>query len=115
MNSNTEKYYAIAAQEVASNKFIPGIMAKAFSDANGDEKITIAIYLRLRVIQLEEQFEKEKAKQYQNIKSKKENELSQHTLMSSKGYRAGVYYSKHKIFVWSILMGFTLLFIWSLT
>jgi hypothetical protein len=56
MNKVEEHLYAIAAQEVAAKKFIPALMAKAFSDADGDEKKSIARYIKLRVQQLTEEY-----------------------------------------------------------
>ncbi|MDO9541003.1 MAG: hypothetical protein Q7J98_01600 [Kiritimatiellia bacterium] len=56
MNTNEEYFYETAAQEVATKQFVPGLMAKAFSECNGDEKKTIARYIKYRVGQLQEQF-----------------------------------------------------------
>jgi hypothetical protein len=56
MNKLEHHLYATAAQEVAAKKFVPALMAKAFSDADGDEKKTIARYIKLRVQHLAEEF-----------------------------------------------------------
>ena len=53
MNSIEEQFYEIAAQEVAERRLIAAILAKAFSEADGDERKTVARYLKLRVEQLE--------------------------------------------------------------
>lgn len=55
MNKLEEHLYATAAQEVAAKRFVPALMAKAFSDADGDEKKSIARYIKLRVQQLAEE------------------------------------------------------------
>jgi len=47
-----EQLYAIAGQEVASRNMSPGLMAKALSDAEGDERKAAATYIKLRVEQL---------------------------------------------------------------
>lgn len=49
-----EEAYAIAAQEIASKNVSPGLMAKTYTDANGDEKKAILNYMKLRVGQLVE-------------------------------------------------------------
>ena len=54
MNTLEEQFYAAAAQEVATKTVSPGVMAKAFADADGDEKKAIARYIRLRVAQQQE-------------------------------------------------------------
>jgi len=54
MDTLEEQFYAVAAQEVATKNTSPGVMAKAFADANGDEKKAIAKYIRLRVSQQKE-------------------------------------------------------------
>lgn len=52
-----EHLYALAAQELSSGETRPGLMAKAFSDAEGDERRAEALYLRLRVVQLRREYE----------------------------------------------------------
>ena len=49
MDDLEERFYEIAAEEVASQNMAPGIMARALVDAEGDEKRAIAHYIRLRV------------------------------------------------------------------
>jgi len=46
------EFYEIAASEVAQHNVVRGIMAKAFSDAGGDEKKAIAYYIEYRAGQL---------------------------------------------------------------
>lgn len=45
-------FYETAAQEIAERRPVPGLMAKAFSDADGDERKAVARYLKLRAGQL---------------------------------------------------------------
>lgn len=52
MNSIEERFYEAAAKEVASRNVLPGVMAKAFVDAQGDEKKAIANYIRVRAKQM---------------------------------------------------------------
>ena len=61
MNQIEEHFYETAAQEVATKQVVPGLMAKAFSECDGDERRTIARYIKYRVAQLQEQFASEKA------------------------------------------------------
>jgi hypothetical protein len=42
----------MAAEELASKQVVVGLMLKAFSDCAGDEKKSMAIYIKLRVAQL---------------------------------------------------------------
>jgi hypothetical protein len=44
--------YGRAGREVAERNFVPAVWAKAYSDALGDEKQSIALYIKLRVEQL---------------------------------------------------------------
>jgi len=53
-----EQFYAYAAEELRKDKCSPGLMAKAFSEAEGDEKKADALYIKLRVIQLKAAFER---------------------------------------------------------
>ncbi len=57
-----EWFYEIAAREVAEKKFNPGMMAKAFSEADGDEKKAIARYIKYRVEQLGGEYRAEQAR-----------------------------------------------------
>jgi hypothetical protein len=52
MNTHEERFYATAGKEVEEKRFSPAIHAKALADADGDEKKTTALYIRLRVKQL---------------------------------------------------------------
>ena len=53
MASTEEQFYELAALEVAHKRVVPGVMAKAYSEADGDEKKAIARYIRMRVAQLQ--------------------------------------------------------------
>lgn len=79
MDRIEERFYEIAAQEVAAKRMVPGVFAKAFSDADGDEKKTIAGYIKLRVVQLHEEFEEELARRRaQEQAEKRESERRDH-------------------------------------
>ena len=47
-----ERFYEIASEEIKSGLVRPGLRAKAFSDANGDEGRSQALYLKYRAAQL---------------------------------------------------------------
>ena len=55
MSRFAQELYEIAAEEVAQRNVVRGIMAKAFSDAGGDEKKAIAYYIEYRAAQLAQQ------------------------------------------------------------
>jgi predicted RNA-binding Zn-ribbon protein involved in translation (DUF1610 family) len=59
MNEAEERFYEIAASEIANKSTVPGLMARAFADADGDEKKTIAKYIKLRVAQLQAELAQE--------------------------------------------------------
>lgn len=52
--TGAEDLYAIAAAEIISRKFVRGLMARAYSEANGEREKTLALYIRLRVGQLKD-------------------------------------------------------------
>lgn len=47
-----ERFYEIASAEVEAGKIRPGLRAKAFSDARGEENRAQALYLKYRAAQL---------------------------------------------------------------
>ena len=47
-----EDFYEQAGREVASRQMVPGVAAKAFSDALGNKERTVALYIKYRVEQL---------------------------------------------------------------
>jgi hypothetical protein len=51
-NLQEEQAYALAAHEIASREIRPGLWAKAFAEASGDEQRARAIYIKLRVAQV---------------------------------------------------------------
>jgi hypothetical protein len=56
MNDLEKRFYEIAGQEIASKTMVSAIATKAFSDAAGDEKRTLARYIELRVKDLEDEY-----------------------------------------------------------
>ena len=78
MNALEEKFYETAAREIADRKLVPAVMAKAFAEADGDEKRAIALYLKIRVEQLfrlHQEAEEELAAQRNKRDSAKEDHL----------------------------------------
>lgn len=65
MDKQEEQFYEIVGREVATKQFVPGLVAKAYADAEGDQKKTIALYIRLRVQQLAKERNEERARQEQ--------------------------------------------------
>ena len=57
MDELEESLYKQVAMEVASKTMQTAIAAKAFSEADGDEKKATARYIKLRVAQLRKEFE----------------------------------------------------------
>ena len=51
-NLYEEQVYSTVAEEVVSKNIFPGIWAKAFAEANGNELLAKAAYIKLRVAQL---------------------------------------------------------------
>lgn len=47
-----EQAYALAAHEIANKDIRPGLWAKAFAEASGDEQRARATYIKLRVAQV---------------------------------------------------------------
>ena len=72
MEKDEEQFYAIAAQEIASKTMVSGIAAKAFSDALGDDKKTLALYIKLRVESLRDEHRREMDRRCQDAKAKAE-------------------------------------------
>jgi cobalamin biosynthesis Mg chelatase CobN len=56
MDKLEEQFYAVAAQEIATNNLALGLMAKAFSDCGGSAPEAQARYIKLRVAQLREEY-----------------------------------------------------------
>jgi hypothetical protein len=54
-----EAIYELVADEIRSKRLRPGLYAKAFSDAEGDEKKAIAVYIERRMAQLVAQAKEE--------------------------------------------------------
>lgn len=56
MKSIEDKFYEIAIMEIARRSPDPAIMARAISDCDGDERKTIAKYIKLRVSRLKQEY-----------------------------------------------------------
>jgi hypothetical protein len=57
-NEAEEFLYEVAAQELQEGEERPGLMAKAFAEVEGDESKARALYLKMRVVQLQGLYEK---------------------------------------------------------
>lgn len=73
MDAREEKLYKKAACEVLARTVVPGLIAKAYSDANGDKDKTIAKYIRLRVEQLREELDEQESAARKQEREKTEN------------------------------------------
>lgn len=49
-----DAFYDAVAREIQSNTIVPGVWAKAFSEAGGDMNRARALYIEHRVVQMEE-------------------------------------------------------------
>ncbi|MDD2600529.1 MAG: hypothetical protein PHO37_15105 [Kiritimatiellae bacterium] len=63
MNKIEEELYAQAARELATKTPVPGVMAKAFADADGDERRAFARYIGLRVEHLKDEIRRRQAEE----------------------------------------------------
>jgi hypothetical protein len=57
MGIREEQFFEIATLEVAQKNFLPAIWGKAFSGAMGDQQKAVALYLKFRVEQLENEYQ----------------------------------------------------------
>ena len=74
MNDIEEHFYETAAREVASNQVVPGLMARSFSECDGDEKKTIARYIKYRAVQLHDQYRDEFARRLMQERARQKDE-----------------------------------------
>jgi hypothetical protein len=58
--SRENQLYEQAGLEISSQNVVPGIWAKAFSAALGDERATAALYIKFRVEEMEAEFQHQK-------------------------------------------------------
>ena len=62
MGTREDQFFEIATLEVAEKNFLPAIWGKAFSAAMGDQQKVVALYLKFRVEQLENEYQALRAK-----------------------------------------------------
>lgn len=55
-----DEFYEQAYDEVINKTMVSALVAKAFSDADGDKKKNVALYIKLRVKQLSDEHQKDK-------------------------------------------------------
>jgi len=92
MDDFEEQFYEQAATELAMKCPKSGIMAKAFSKCEGDEKKSYALYIKLRVQQLREEYERElnrKKAEERLERVRKKEEIKNRDAMLKKLYRGG--------------------------
>lgn len=75
MNRLEEELYARAAHELAAKSPVPGVMAKAIAEADGDEKKIFPRYIALRVEHLKSEIAAEMAKQHAAESQRRDEEL----------------------------------------
>lgn len=80
MTKEEERYYERAAFEIAAKKMAPALAAKAFSETEGDERKTAALYIKYRVIQLAEDERREAA----DLKKRQAAQAAQDNLHSER-------------------------------
>jgi hypothetical protein len=83
MNEPEERFYEEAALEVSRRQMVPGVMAKAFSEADGDEKKAIARYIGIRAAQLNIKHDESCADQAR--KERQERDAARATELKSSG------------------------------
>lgn len=87
MQTLEEQFYERAAAELSEQRTSPGLMAKAFSEADGDERKAGARYLKLRVAQMDA--EHQAAEASRNAEAQRrvaaEQEEQQRAVMQSLG------------------------------
>ena len=112
MNKTEEQFYELAAREIANKQFVPGLMSKAFSDSNGDEKATFATYIRLRVSQLEDQLLQNQNQEQQ----KQQNEIKRRDALNPPSIprRLGRFSMSHPLLFWTIILGIIIDFIYAI-
>ena|ERR1017187_4521829 len=89
MNRAEERFYQIAAQEVAEKRFSQGIMAKALVESRGQEKETILSYIKLRVQQLADE-ENRRLRHEQVIASNRASEAKRAALSACAEINSGL-------------------------
>lgn len=100
MNRNQERFYEMAAQEVATKEVVRGLMAQAYAEADGDEKKAVARYIRLRVPQLESEYEQRRLQSSRKARIERDRYLQRQSLP----YKVGRFYAKHPIVSWCIII-----------
>jgi hypothetical protein len=76
MKNLEEQFYEIAGLEVAERRLVAGLMAKAFSEADGDERKAVARYIKYRVSQLSKEHHVGVARQEAEAKNRRAAEAA---------------------------------------
>ncbi len=69
-SNNLSYLYEIVAEEIKNKDFKSGLLAQAIAEGNGDKEKTQAIYIRLRVSELDKQFGQNNKKSSHNEQKK---------------------------------------------
>jgi hypothetical protein len=83
---NDELAYEYVVNELREHGPKPGLWAKAFAEANGNEAVAKAMYMRFRAAQVIEEWRRNEERRVQEIKNKERTE---------RGSRAGDDFNEH--------------------
>ena len=77
MTDIEQRFYEEAARELASKQVVVGVMAKAYSDCDGDENKAKALYIKLRVVQLAQQYQEQQQREQMLARERAEQRASE--------------------------------------
>jgi len=108
-----ERFFEIANDELKAGRIRPGLRAKAFSDANGEESRAQALYLKYRVAQLvQEELEERRVKAEAGTQRKKQERAAEEVAREARAKAEGLT-SVHLILIGLVTLIFSLI-IWKL-
>jgi hypothetical protein len=71
-----EAVYELVAREIGSKSMSPGLFAKAFSEAGGDEAKAIAIYIKYHVAQIKDDIQREQERRRRSARARPRKRVS---------------------------------------
>ena len=83
-NAGDEKFYEEVARELQEKPMVPGLWTKAFAEMGGDDAKARALYIKYRVLQLEEE---QRRIEREMIKKLKIEQETRRQADRAKGYR----------------------------
>jgi hypothetical protein len=108
-----ERFFEIASAEIRAGTIRPGLRAKAFSDANGEENRAQALYLKYRVAQLvQEELEARQAEAEAKTQLKQQARDAEEAARQAHASAEGLM-SVHYILLGLLILVFSLI-IWKL-